>query len=143
MANNLIAVVGAAIIQNGRILCAQRGSGKQLDGLWEFPGGKIEAGETPEAALEREIREELLCHIEVGRRICASQYRYSFGTVELTTFVCHLLDDEPHLTEHKKFAWVEPDHLSRLEWAPVDQETVRLLSENSQVTGGLQAEEEK
>ena len=65
----LIKVVGAAIIKDGKVLCAQRGAGKSLAGYWEFPGGKIEAGETPQQALQREIEEELLCEIDIDQRL--------------------------------------------------------------------------
>ena len=68
----LIRVVGAAIVKDGKVLCAQRGSGKTLSGYWEFPGGKIEAGETPQQALQREIEEELLCEINVDKEVCTS-----------------------------------------------------------------------
>ena len=96
----IINVVGAAIVTNGTVLCAQRGPGKSLAGYWEFPGGKIEPHETARQALHREIEEELLCEVEVAEEVCTSEYAYDFGTVRLTTFVCHLIAGTPHLTEH-------------------------------------------
>ena len=98
----LIRVVGAAIVKDGKVLCAQRGSGKTLSGYWEFPGGKIEEGETPQQALRREIGEELLCEINVDKEVCTSDYLYDFGYVELTTFLCHLIEGSPKLTEHTR-----------------------------------------
>lgn len=126
--SRLIRVVGAAIMRGGTILCAQRGSSKSLAGYWEFPGGKIEIHETPQQALEREIEEELRCEITVGRKLCTTQYTYDFGTIELTTFLCHLTQGEPYLTEHQEVRWLFPDHLHELDWAPADREAVRLLS---------------
>ena len=67
---NIINVVGAAIVRNGKVLCAQRGEGKSLAGFWEFPGGKIEPHETAREALHREIEEELLCEVEVADEVC-------------------------------------------------------------------------
>lgn len=123
----LIRVVGAAIMRDGAILCAQRGSTKSLAGYWEFPGGKIEAHETPQQALQREIEEELRCEITVGHELCTTRYAYDFGTIELTTFLCHLTEGEPHLTEHREVRWLSPNHLHELDWAPADREAVRLL----------------
>ena len=124
----LIRVVGAAIMRDGAILCAQRGDGRSLAGYWEFPGGKIEAHETPQQALEREIEEELRCGVTVGRKLCTTQYAYDFGTIELTTFLCHLVHGEPHLTEHREVRWLSPDHLHELNWAHADREAVGLLA---------------
>lgn len=123
----LIRVVGAAIMRDGTVLCAQRGSTKSLAGYWEFPGGKIEVHETPQQALQREIEEELRCEITVGHELCTTRYAYDFGTIELTTFLCHLTEGEPHLTEHREVRWLSPDHLHELDWAPADREAVRLL----------------
>lgn len=83
----IINVVGAAIVRDGAVLCAQRGPGKSLAGYWEFPGGKIEPYETARQALHREIEEELLCEIEVADEVCTSEYAYDFGTVRLITFI--------------------------------------------------------
>ena len=77
---NIINVVGAAIVRNGKVLCAQRGEGKSLAGFWEFPGGKIEPHETAREALHREIEEEVLCEVEVADEVCTSSYDYDFGT---------------------------------------------------------------
>lgn len=124
----VINVVGAVIVQNGKVLCAQRGEGKSLAGFWEFPGGKIEAHETARDALHREIEEELLCDVEVADEVCTSSYEYGFGTVTLTSFVCHLLNGVPRLTEHQAIQWLDPSEMSGLDWAPADREAVRLIS---------------
>src|SRR6478672_673069 len=95
-----IHVVGAIIIKNGKILCAQRGPAKSLPYKWEFPGGKVEKGETPQEALKREIQEEMKCSIEIGKQVEHTVYEYDFGVVHLSTFYCNLLKGEPVLTEH-------------------------------------------
>lgn len=115
-----INVVGAVITKDGLVLCAQRGPDGSLPGLWEFPGGKIEPGETPRAALEREISEELECVIEVGAEITTTAHEYTFGIVNLTTFYCSLVDGTPTLTEHASIEWLAPQQLGTLEWAPAD-----------------------
>jgi 8-oxo-dGTP diphosphatase len=116
----VIDVVGAVIVRDREILCVQRGQGGNLPGMWEFPGGKIEAGEAGAGALAREIDEELRCRVEVGDRIISTTYSYDFGTVRLTTFFCQLVQGQPILTEHAALRWLAPEDLSDLEWAPAD-----------------------
>ncbi|MDF7640551.1 (deoxy)nucleoside triphosphate pyrophosphohydrolase [Bifidobacterium sp. ESL0784] len=128
MGNAPLQVVGAAIRRGGAILCAQRGPSKSLAGYWEFPGGKIESGETPEQALQREIKEELLCDIEVDQKICSIQQQYDFGTIELTTFLCSLTSGEPSLTEHTQLRWIPQSKLATLDWAPADRKTAQNLA---------------
>ena len=83
-----INVVGAILVQDGKILCAQRGPGRALENLWEFPGGKIEPGETPREALKRELTEELKIVVSVAEEAFESaSHVYTFGQVNLTTFI--------------------------------------------------------
>ncbi|WKA54479.1 (deoxy)nucleoside triphosphate pyrophosphohydrolase [Planococcus shixiaomingii] len=115
-----IHVVGAVITDGEKILCAQRGTEKALPGLWEFPGGKIEQGESPQAALKREIQEEMKCIIEIGEQVEHTVHEYDFGIVHLTTFYCQLVEGVPVLTEHIAIKWLKPHELEKLEWAPAD-----------------------
>lgn len=124
----IINVVGAAIVRDGKVLCAQRGEGRSLPGYWEFPGGKIEPHETAREALHREIEEELLCEVEVADEVCTSSYDYDFGTVTLTTFVCRLISGMPRLTEHHEIRWMLPADMPGLDWAPADREAVRRIA---------------
>ncbi len=122
-----IAVVGAVIEHDGLILCAQRATGA-LAGMWEFPGGKIEPGESALQALEREIREELRCVVDVGDEVTTTAHEYDFGTVTLTTFRCRLIEGEPELTEHAAIKWLAPSDLPSLDWAPADIPAVQILA---------------
>ena len=125
-----IYVVGAILIKDQRILCAQRGGAKSLAYLWEFPGGKIEAGETAQGALKRELEEELNIQVQVSPEIFdTSAYEYDFGRVHLTTIICQLEQGEPFLTEHKAIKWLKPSELKSLDWAPADLPAVNKLSQ--------------
>ena len=127
MVTRQILVVGAVIVKDGLVLCAQRGPQGSLPGLWEFPGGKIEQDESPAAALEREIREELECIVEVGSEITTTTHAYDFGDVTLTTFYCSLLAGTPTLTEHVAIKWLRPGELDTIPWAPADIPAVDLI----------------
>lgn len=122
-----INVVGAVIVRGGAILCAQRGPAGSLPGYWEFPGGKIELGETARAALEREIVEELKCVVNVGDEVTTTKHAYDFGDVTLTTFWCQLVSGAPSLTEHVEMRWLAPNDLGTLAWAPADIPAMRMI----------------
>ncbi|MCI5826430.1 MAG: (deoxy)nucleoside triphosphate pyrophosphohydrolase [Arcanobacterium sp.] len=124
-----IQVVGAAITNDaGEILCAKRGPGRSLAGFWEFPGGKIEPGESPEEALRREISEELNCEITVGAHVSTVRHSYHFGVVELSIYRATLISGTPQRTEHSELRWVQAQDMPRLTWAPADAEPVAALA---------------
>lgn len=130
----LIDVTGAVIVRDGTVFAAQRGEGKALAGKWEFPGGKIEPGETPQESLARELREELLVDAEVGEHITTTEYDYDFGTVRLSTYFCSIeSESEPTLTEHHDCRWVPVPELASLDWAPADIPAVELIVARSEM----------
>ncbi|HLQ74168.1 MAG TPA: (deoxy)nucleoside triphosphate pyrophosphohydrolase [Bacillota bacterium] len=130
MSKKQINVVGAVIVKEGKILCAQRSGEGTLPYLWEFPGGKIEKNETKEEALVREINEEMNCTISVGNKITTTTYEYPFGIVQLTTFYCTLENGDPKLLEHEAAEWVEPKELHTYDWAPADIPAIEMIQES-------------
>ncbi|MCT2183849.1 (deoxy)nucleoside triphosphate pyrophosphohydrolase [Brevibacterium casei] len=132
-----INVVGAVVVNNGKVLSARRSPSMSLAGLWEFPGGKIEPGETPQDALTREMREELLCSVEVGEQVESTRHEYEFGFVTLTTFYSTIDEGEPRLTEHSEIRWIPAAELDSVEWAPADVPAVeKIMRDFSTVTDG-------
>ncbi|UPQ86694.1 (deoxy)nucleoside triphosphate pyrophosphohydrolase [Ignavigranum ruoffiae] len=116
-----INVVAAAIYNDrDQILCFQRGPGRSLAGLWEFPGGKIEPGESQEEALIREIKEELKAELIISQYIGEAAYDYDFGRVEMKLYSATITDNQYQLTEHLQAKWVDRSQLMSLDWAPVD-----------------------
>ena len=122
-----IEVVAAVIFdERGRIFATQRGYGEWKD-WWEFPGGKIEVGETPQHALKREIREELAAEIEVGKLLRTIDYDYPKFHLTMHCFKCRLMGGVT-LKEHEAAKWLAPSELHTVRWLPADEEIIEILS---------------
>ncbi|MGI6177556.1 MAG: 8-oxo-dGTP diphosphatase MutT [Eubacterium sp.] len=119
-------VVAAVIVDDGRIFATQRGHGEFKDG-WEFPGGKIEPGETPQQALKREIREELDTEIEVGDLLKAVEYDYPNFHLSMQCFICSVKSGHLTLKEHEAAKWLTVEQIESVNWLPADIEVVREL----------------
>lgn len=115
-----IDVVAAVIVTGNGILATQRSHGEFKD-KWEFPGGKIEPGETPEQALKREIKEELDVDISIDSYIEAVNYSYTDFEIKLYVFVCSVVSGNITLKEHKSSEWLKTDELDSIEWLPADK----------------------
>lgn len=113
-------VTAAVIEKNGKILLAQRKEGDTLAGKWEFPGGKIEPGETPEVCLRRELREEFGVDTKIGAFICSSKFEYKHLPVELLVYRAEHLSGEFKLHEHDRIEWVAPEELANYDLSSAD-----------------------
>lgn len=114
-----VEVVAAILIHNNLVFACQRGYGEFKD-MWEFPGGKVEPGESPEDALRREIREELEVDINVGDLIETIEYDYPAFHLSMKCFACTIAGGSPHLLEHEAAKWLTSIQLGSVDWLPAD-----------------------
>lgn len=114
-----VRVVAAIIIENGKVFATQRGYGEFKDG-WEFPGGKIESGETPEEAIVREIKEELDTVVEVEELLDTVEYDYPNFHLSMDCFICKIKSGDLVLKEHEAAKWLTKATLGSVEWLPAD-----------------------
>ena len=121
-----IEVVAAIIRKKDKIFTTQRGYGDWKD-WWEFPGGKMEAEETPEEALKREIREELSTEISVDEFLCTVEYDYPAFHLTMHCYLCSLLTEALHLNEHEAAKWLTKDELESVKWLPADLRVIEVL----------------
>ena len=127
MADGTVIVAAAVAWRGDEYLVTRRLRGTHLEGLWEFPGGKCEAGETLAACLEREIQEELGCAIEVGAELLTVAHAYDNRRVELHFFSCSL-HGEPRPLLGQEIRWVARGDLRTLQFPPADDDLIRLLA---------------
>ena len=123
-----IEVVAAIIIKDGEVFATQRGYG-EWKGWWEFPGGKIEPGETPQEALVREIHEELDADISVGTLLETVEWDYPTFHLTMHCYLCTLLSASLNLNEHQAAAWLTPQTLTTVKWLPADEGLIGRLRE--------------
>lgn len=120
--------VTAAIIQrDGQILAARRKQGCHMAGFWEFPGGKIEPGESPEECLQRELKEELNINFKIGPFFEESYYDYGTKQIRLLSYFVDYIDGTLTLEAHDQTKWLQPHQLHSLQWAPADIPIVEKL----------------
>ena len=115
-----IEVVAAVIVRDDKVLATRRGYG-EWQGWWEFPGGKMEAGESPRDALRREIREELDAEIEVGRLLETVEWDYPSFHLTMHCFICSLVSGSMNLNEHEAAAWLTKENIGSVKWLPADE----------------------
>ena len=124
-----IDVVGAAIMKDGKLFIAKRPDKGEVGLKWEFPGGKIEPGETPIQALMREIEEELDTEIEIDHFITTVKHQYQTFHLTMHVFLCHLNGKDPILEEHVDSRWIEKKQLYDFDWAPADLKIIPIIEE--------------
>ena len=124
---NHIVVVAAIIVRDGRIFATQRGYGDWKD-WWEFPGGKVEPGESPEDALKREICEELATEIEVDELLTIVEYEYPKFHLTMYCYLCTIISGDLSLLEHEDARWLALDELDCVKWLPADKDVIEKLS---------------
>ena len=122
--------VVAGIIRDGeKVFATQRGYGEQK-GFWEFPGGKMEAGESPQQSLARELKEELAIDVNVGEFLCTVEHDYPAFHLTMHCFYCTIAGDKaPELLEHEAAKWLSPAEFHSVEWLPADVEVVKTLEQ--------------
>lgn len=123
-----IEVVAAIIYNNEEVLATQRGYGEFM-GMWEFPGGKVEFGESHEEALRREMSEELNLDISVGRKLTCVSFDYPAFHLNLHCYLCGIQGGKLELNEHLAYKWVRTSELAELNWLPADVEVIRMLQD--------------
>lgn len=121
-------VVAAVIKRGDMIFATQRGYG-DLKGGWEFPGGKIEKGESPEAALVREIKEELDTEISVEKFLHTIEYDYPSFHLSMRCYLCSVVSGDLNLKEHEAARWLTKETLNSVEWLPADVELIPMINE--------------
>ena len=124
-----IEVVAAVIHDGGRILATQRGYGEFKD-KWEFPGGKMEAGESREEALRREIREELDTEINIGKLLCTVEYDYPAFHLTMHCYLCSVVSGTLVLKEHESARWLPAEALESIDWLPADLQILPIIRQN-------------
>ena len=122
-----IRVVAAIIVHEDKVFATQRGYG-EFKGGWEFPGGKIEEGETPQEALVREIKEELNVEIEVGELLDVVEYDYPNFHLSMDCFICKIKSGDLVLNEHEAAKWLTKETLDSVEWLPADLGLIEKLN---------------
>lgn len=126
MPSKIVEVVAAIIFRDGELFATQRGYGEWKD-WWEFPGGKMEAGESPEETLKREIREELSTDICIDKFLCTVEYDYPQFHLTMHCYICSLLTEALHLNEHEDARWLKGNELDSVKWLPADKIVVEQL----------------
>ena len=123
-------VVAAVVVKNKEVLCTQRKQSKYdyISFKWEFPGGKIEEGESDKQALSREIREELNIEIEIGEKLLTVTHEYLDFKLTMHAYMCRPLEGELLLNEHVAFKWLTKNQLPELDWAAADLPIVKKLT---------------
>ena len=132
--NKNIKVAAAIIIKEGRFFATQRGYGAWKD-WWEFPGGKVEAGETSEEALVREIKEELDTLVSVDEFVTTVEYDYPEFHISMDCFICSVVSGELKLLEHESARWLPLSDPWQVKWLPSDIEVIKKLTERSEQQG--------